>query len=96
MKLFRRKHGYTIITNDSIANEIIQRFADEYSVKGEKINVYKQDEYYIITFITNEKCGRIRNLIRIIFKDWKYDLCFKENIIGIIKKETLKDLFKKS
>ena len=86
MKLFNRKCGYTIITNDMIANEIVQQFADEYSVKREKINVYKQDEYYIITFVTDEKYRRIHNMIKILFER-KYDIGFKHNIIGILKKE---------
>ena len=87
MKLFRRKRGYTVITNDSLVNEMIQKLADEYSVKGERINIYKHDDFYIITFITNEKKGRIHNLIRILFGNWKYDIGFKDNIIGILKKE---------
>lgn len=90
MKLFRRKRGYTVITNDSIANEIVQRFADEYSVKGERVNIYKQDDFYIITFITDEKDKRIHNMLRIIFRNWKYDLCFKDDIIGIYLKDEAK------
>ena len=90
MKIFNKKQGYTFMTDDEDANFIIQRLAEEYRVRGELINVYKQDKYYIITFVTTEKRKRIHNMLRIIFRNWKYDLCFKDNIIGIYLKDEAK------
>ena len=85
MKLFNKGEIYSIVADEE-TNFWVQRFADNRSVKGSTIGVWKADNLIVISFRTKERRAAISEQLKSTFKP-VYNVKIGEYLSFVTKKE---------